>query len=85
MQNEVNRAEFRHARLHLLAVVWNHFFLIEAPDALPEDIVLLGEDASGPDVHHGLGTGGFRTGGGNGPPRRLTVLQPGRSGRNDPR
>lgn len=73
-----NRAEFRHARVHLLAMVRDHFFLIEAPDALPEDIVLLGEDAPGPDVRHGLGSGDFRTGRGNRLLRRLAVLQPGR-------
>lgn len=59
-------------------MIWNHFLLIEAPDASPEDIVLLSKDASGPDVHHVLGTGGFWTGRGDGLLRRLTVLQPGR-------
>lgn len=56
----------------------NHFLLIEASHALPEDVVLLSEDAPGPDVHHGLGTGGFWTGRGDGLLRRPTVLQPGR-------
>lgn len=60
-------------------MIWNHFLLIEAPDALPEDIVLLGEDAAGPDVHHGLGTGDFWTGRGGGLLSRLTVMQPGRT------
>lgn len=59
-------------------MIWNHFLLIEAPHALPEDIVLLGEDASGPDVHHGLGTGDFRTGRGAELLHCPTVLQPGR-------
>lgn len=60
-------------------MIWNRFLLIEAPDALPEDIVLLSEDASGPDIHHGLGTGDFWTGRGDGLLRRPTVLQPGRT------
>lgn len=64
------------AWLHLLAMIWNHFFLKEAPDTLPEDVVLLCEDASGPDVHQGVGAGDFWTGGGSGPLRRPTVLQP---------
>lgn len=60
-------------------MIWNHFLLIEAPDALPEDIVLLGEDASSPDVHHGPGRGAFWTRRGAELLRRPTVLQPGRS------
>lgn len=60
-------------------MIWNHFLLIEAPDALPEDIVLLGEDASSPDVHHGLGREGFWTRRGAELLRRPTVLQPGRN------
>lgn len=67
--------EFR--RLNLLAMIWNHFFLKKAPKALPEDIMLLGEDASGPNVHQGVGAGDFWTGGGSGPLRCATVLQPG--------
>lgn len=78
VQNAVNGAEFRHAWLHLLAVIRNHFFLKEAPHALPEDVVLLSEDASGPDVHQGVGAEGFWTGGGGGPLRRPTGLKPGR-------
>lgn len=58
-------------------MIWNHFFLKEAPKALPEDIMLLGEDASGPDVHQGVGAGDFWTGRGSGPLRRPTVLKPG--------
>lgn len=63
---------------HLLAMIWNHFLLVEAPDALPEDIVLLGEDAPSPDVHHALGRGDFWTRRGAELLRRPAVLQPGR-------
>lgn len=59
-------------------MIWNHFLLKEAPHALPEDIVLLCEDASSPDVHHGLGRGGFWTRRGAELLRRPAVLQPGR-------
>lgn len=60
-------------------MIGNHFLLIEAPHALPEDVVLLGEDAPSPDVHHGLGRGDFWTRGGAQLLRRPTVLQPGRN------
>lgn len=43
-------------------MVRNHFFLKEAPDILPEEIVVLVEDPAGTDVHQGLGAGGLWTG-----------------------
>lgn len=59
-------------------MVRHHFSLKEASDILSEEIMFLAEDPASSDVHHGLGSGGFRTG------RRdrlsellgLTVLQP---------
>lgn len=65
---------------HLLLVVWNHFLLIEAADALPEDIMVLVEDPAGPDVHQGLGAGGLRAGRGDLLPKLLGLtVQPGRN------
>lgn len=60
--------------------MWHHLLLKEAPDAVPEKVMVLVEDPAGPDVHHGLGTGGLWTDGGGGLPvlLGLAVLQPGK-------
>lgn len=57
-------------------MVWNHFLLIEASDALSKDVMVLVEDPPGPDVHQGLGAGGLWTGRGDRVPKvlGLTVL-----------
>ena len=43
------------ARQYILAVVRDHLLLEEAACALPEEVVVLAEDASRPDVHQRLG------------------------------
>ena len=43
------------ARQYILAVVRDHLLLEEAACALPEEVVVLAEDASRPDVHQCLG------------------------------
>lgn len=45
-------------------MVWDDFVLIEAPDAFSEDIMVLAEDPTCPDVRQVLGTGGLWTGDG---------------------
>lgn len=40
-------------------MVWDHLILIETPHALSEEIVVLAEDPTGPNVHQGLGMAGF--------------------------
>ena len=42
-------------RQYVLAVVGDHLLLEEAPHALPEEVVVLAEHASRPDVHQRLG------------------------------
>lgn len=57
----------------------HHFLLEKAPDALPEEVVVLVENPPGSDVHQRLGGGGFQARGADGLPvlLRLSVLQSG--------
>ena len=64
---------------YVLLVVGHHFLLEEASDALPEEIVVLGEDPARADVHQRLGAGRLGARGGLGLPGLwLAVLHSGK-------
>lgn len=67
-------------------MVWDHLILIETPHALSEDIVVLAEGLTGPDVHQGLGVAGFGSHGRSALPELLgpaVVMLPGGGGGGD--